>query len=83
MTAKIIARVNHLGRDKTSLLTFQNRQGEDIGERTVNRINADESGVQPIEYDILKNTEDTENLDVVDDVTGVDSPYEELSLIHI
>ncbi len=36
MTAEIISQVNHLGRDKTSLLTFQNRRGEDIGERTVN-----------------------------------------------
>ncbi len=74
MTAKIIARVNHLGRGKTSLLTFQNRRGEDIGERTVNRIDADKLGVLPIEYDML---EDTENLDVVDNVTGVDSSYEE------
>ena len=28
MTAEVIAQVNHLGRDKTSLLTFQNRSGE-------------------------------------------------------
>jgi hypothetical protein len=77
MTAEIIARVNHLGRGETSLLTFQNRRGEDIGERTVNQINADESGVLPIEYDMFENTENTENLDVVDDVTVVDSPYEE------
>ena len=36
MTAEIIARVNYLGRGEASLLTFQNRRGEDIGERTVN-----------------------------------------------
>ncbi len=77
MTAKIIARVNYLGRGENSLLTFQNRQGEDIGERTVNQIDADKSGVQPIQYDMLKTVKDTENLDVVDDVTGVDSLYKE------
>ena len=31
MTAEVIAQVNHLGRNKTSLLTFQNRSGEEIG----------------------------------------------------
>ena len=38
MTAEVIARVNHLGRGKKSLLTFQNKRREDIGERTVNRV---------------------------------------------
>ena len=38
MTAEVIAWVNYLGRGEKSPLTFQNRHGEDIGERTVNRI---------------------------------------------
>jgi hypothetical protein len=42
----------------------------------VNRIDPVESDVQPIEYDMLETVDDT-NLDVVDDVAGVDSPYEE------
>ena len=73
MTAEVISWVNYLGQGKKSLLTFQNRQGEDIRERTVNRINANKSGVQPIKYNILETVEDTENLDVADDVTGVNS----------
>ena len=36
MTAEVIAWVNYLGQGKKSLLTFQNRRGEDIGERRVN-----------------------------------------------
>ena len=77
MTTDIIAWVNYPGLGKKSLFTFQNRRGEDIRERTVSQINADELGVQPIEYDMRKTVKDTENLDVVNDVTGVDSPYEE------
>jgi hypothetical protein len=75
MTAEIIARVNYLGRGEPSLLTFQNRRGEDIGERTVNRIEESESDVLPIEHDMLESPEITE--DLVDDATGVESPYEE------
>ena len=48
MTAKVIAWVNYLGRGKKTLLTFQNRRGEDIGERTVNQINKEKLDVQPI-----------------------------------
>jgi len=62
MTAEVIARVNHLGHDKTSLLTFQNRSGEEIGE-----------GNMP---NCVNNNSDTgENSDVVDNVTGVIQPY--------
>ena len=73
MTAEIIARVNHLGHGETFLLTFQNRRGENIGERTINQIEENESEVLPIEYDMLKNTEN-----LVDDATGVESPYKEM-----
>jgi hypothetical protein len=73
MTEEIIARVNYLGRGEASLLTFQNRRGEDIGERTVNRVDTVDLDAQPEGYDMLEDT----NLDVVDDVAGVDSPYEE------
>ena len=77
MTAEVIARVNHLGRGEKSLLTFQNKRGEDIGERTVNRVDVVESDVQLIERDMKGHEYDAaNNLDVVDDVTGVDSPYE-------
>ena len=47
----------------------------------MNRINADELAVQPIEHNLLENGDADGNaevdLDVVDDVTGVDTPYEE------
>ena len=36
MTAEVIARVNYLGRGKTSLFTFTNRHGEEIGKRRLN-----------------------------------------------
>ncbi len=77
MTAEVIARVNHLGQGKKFLLIFQNKHGEDIGERTVNRVDVVESDVQLIERDMKGHEYDAaNNLDVVDDVTGVDSPYE-------
>ena len=81
MTAKVIAWVNYLGQGEKSLLTFQNRRGDDIGGRTANRIGADKSDVQPIKYNMPKTdsaVDNTEiNLDVVDDITGVDSLYKE------
>ena len=81
MTDEVIARVNYLGRGEKSLLTFQNRRGEDIGERTVNRVDTVESDVQLIEHDMLQTSDAgggaETDLDVVDDVTGVDNPYEE------
>ena len=81
MTAKVIARVNYLGQGEKSLLTFQNRRGEDIGERTLNQVNADDSDVQLIEHNLLDNGNADGNseidLDVVNDVTGVDTPYKE------
>ena len=47
----------------------------------MNRIDEDESDVQPIKHDLLENGDansDAEvDLDVVNDVTGVDNPYEE------
>ena len=64
MTFEFIAQVNHLGSDKTSLLTFQNRRGEEIGEG--NMLNCVNNG---------SNT--GEDPDVVDNVTGVFQPYKE------
>ena len=47
----------------------------------MNQIGEDESDVQPIKLDLLENGDadgDAEvDLDVVNDVTGVDTPYEE------
>ena len=64
MTAEVIARVNHLGRTKTSLLTFQNRSGEEIGKGNM--------------LDCVHNDSMTGELpDVVDNVTGVIQPYKE------
>ena len=54
ITAKVIARVNYLGRGEKSLLTFQNRRGEDIRERTVNQVDEDKSDVLPIEHNFLE-----------------------------
>jgi len=66
MTAEVISQVNHLGRNKTSLvLTFQNRSGEEIGKG--NMLNC-----------IHNNSSNTgEDPDVVDNLTGVIQPYEE------
>jgi hypothetical protein len=78
MTAKVIARVNYFGRGKKSLLTFQNRRGEDIGKRTLNQVDAENLDVQLIKHNLLDNGDadgDAEiDLDVVDHVTEVDTP---------
>jgi len=76
MTQEVIDRVNYLGRGEKSLLIFHNKRGEEIGERSVldRVIEADTN--EPIEHDMLDVGNDT-NLDVVDDVAGVDNPYEE------
>ena len=76
MRQEVIDRVNYLGRGEKSLLIFHNKRGEEIGERSVldRVIEADTN--EPIEHDMLDVGNDT-NLDVVDDVAGVDNPYEE------
>jgi hypothetical protein len=76
MTQEVINRVNYLGRGEKSLLTFQNRRGEEIGERSVLNQVVEDDTLEPIENDMVEIGVDT-NLDVVDDVTGVDNPYEE------
>ena len=77
MTVEVITRVNHLGRDESTLFTFTNRRGEEVGERTLNRI---EGSNDEIEHDMhnvgVARDGINPNLDVVDDVAGVDSPYE-------
>ena len=79
MTTEVIARVNYLGREETSLFTFTNRRGEEVGERILNQVKESIKG--PIEHNAheIGNSGDgsNSNLDVVDDVTGVDSPYEQ------
>ena len=50
MTAEVIARVNHLGRDESTLFTFTNRRGEEVGERTLNRIEG--SNDEAIEHEV-------------------------------
>ena len=61
--------MNYLGQGEKSLLTFQNRRGEDIGERTVNRVDEDELDFLPIEHDFLETGNAEVDLDVVDEVT--------------
>ena len=64
MTAEVVAQVNHLRRGKTSLLTFQNRSGKEIGEGNM--------------LNLVHNSSNTgEKPNVVDDATGVIQPYEE------
>ena len=75
MTQEVIDCVNHLGRGEKSLLIFTNKRGEEIGERSVLDRVVDDAD-EPIEQDMLDNGNDI-NLDVVDDVAGVDNPYEE------
>ena len=43
----------------------------------MNRVDADESDVLPIEHNFLETGDAEVVLDVVDDVTGVDTPYKE------
>jgi hypothetical protein len=78
MTTEVIARVNHLRRDKSRLFTFTNRQGEEVGEQSLNCIKG--SNDEPIEHEVHDIGDagdgDNPNLDVVDDVAGVDGPYE-------
>ena len=50
MTTEVIARVNHLGRDELPLFTFTNRRGEEVGERTLNRVEV--SNNEPIEHEV-------------------------------
>jgi hypothetical protein len=56
MTTEVIAQVNHLGRNETSLLTFQNRSGEEIGKG--NMLNC-----------VNNNSNTGENPDIVNNVT--------------
>ena len=76
MTQEVIDCVNHLGRGEKSLLIFTNKRGEEIGERSVLDRVVEADADEPIEQDMLDVGDDT-NLDVVDDVAGVDNPYEE------
>ena len=76
MTQEVIDRVNYLGRGEKSLLTFTNKRGEEIGEKNVLDCVVEADADEPIEQDMLDVGNDT-NLDVVDDVAGVDNPYEE------
>ena len=64
MTAEVIAQVDHLGRNKKFLVTFQNRNGKEIGK---------ENMLSHVQND--RNT--CENPDIVDNVTGVIQPYKE------
>jgi len=78
MTTEVIAWVNYLGRDESTLFTFTNRRGEEVGERTLNRVEV--LNDEPVEH-VVHNIGDAgdggnSNLDVVNDVAGVDSPYE-------
>ena len=43
----------------------------------MNRVDEDESDVLPIEHNSLETGDAEVDLDVVNDVTGVDTPYEE------
>ena len=76
MTQEVIDRVNYLGRGEKSLLTFTNKRGEEIGERSVLDCVVEADADEPIEQDMLDIGNDT-NLALVDDVAGVDNPYEE------
>ena len=77
MTTEVITWVNHLGRNESPLFTFTNRRGEEVGERTLNRIEG--SNNEPIGHEVhdIGNAGDGNNpiLDVVDDFAGVDGPY--------
>jgi len=76
MTQEVIDRVNYLGRGEKSLLIFHNKCGEEIGERSILDRVVEANANEPIEHDMLDVGNDA-NLDVVDDVAGVDNPYEE------
>ena len=73
MTEAVVARVNFLGRGEKSLLTFQNRKGEEIGESLRLNRRSDENST-----DEMVDLEEREGYsDTVEHVTGVESPYEE------
>ena len=53
MTQEVIDRVNYLGRGEKSLLTFTNKRGEEIGERSVPDRVVEADVDEPIEQDML------------------------------
>jgi hypothetical protein len=76
MTAEVIARVNHLGRDESTLFTFTNRRGEEVGERTLNRIKGSNEEIEHDMHDVGDAGDGINpNLDVVADPPGIGSPY--------
>jgi hypothetical protein len=81
LMAEVIARVNYLGRDKTLVLSFQNKNGKNIEEQ--NPLNR-KTEFLAIEDTFSVNSTDSTvlckngaNLDDVTDVTGVEQPYKE------
>ena len=90
LTAEAIARVNYLSRGKTLVLLVQNKYGKNIREETQLNHGKEICGQLAIEHtennctvsftvneDSTVQYEDGANLDVVNDVTGVEKPYKD------